>query len=308
MVMKKKLLILVKLCISVALFYWLFSKIPADQVLSSMKNANIYWLLAAVAAYSLSSFVSAWRWCHIAKNLGVELHYKRAVKLYYMGNFFNQILPSGIGGDAVKAVAIARGKDQKSASVHSVVLERLAGLGVLVAMLVFALPVIYEHFPPLAYIVALIGVGALFSLPVYFYLLKRPQILKKRKATAWIGRFFVDIEKAFVSFPKISFQLITSFTVQILSILTLYFCALSVGSDVEFVYMLCFAPLMFLLLVLPISLGGWGLREGIAVSLFAGAGVMQSSDALTMSLLVGFVVILASAPGGVFLSEFNKQK
>lgn len=305
--MKKKALVLLKLIFSFGLFYYLFQKTPVDTVLQELESANIWWLVVALGAYSLSSIISAGRWCHIAKNLEVPLTYKSALKLYYLGNFFNQILPSGIGGDAVKAVAIARGKEMKSPAVHSVLLERAAGLGVLVGILTLCSPVIYTFFPSLGYLVMMLAMAALVSVITYFVFVANINLLLKRKATAWVGRLLVDIQKAFGSLTKFAYQVTTSVLVQLLSIFCLYACARAVGADVALIHMLAFAPLMFLLLVLPVSFGGWGLREGVAVMLFAGASVMSEADALTMSLLMGAVVLVASLPGGLFLSEFRKK-
>ncbi len=305
--MKKKILVLLKLIFTLGLFYYLFQKVPVELVTEKLTSVDVFWLVIALLSYSLSSFISAARWCHIAKSLEVSLTYKSALKLYYLGNFFNQILPSGIGGDAVKAVAIARGKETKSPAVHSVLLERAAGLGVLVGILTLCFPVIYTFFPSLGYLVLMLAMGALVSVVAYFVFIANINLLLKRKVTAWIGRLLVDIQKAFGSLTKFAYQVTTSVLVQLLSVFCLYACARAVGADVAIIHMLAFAPLMFLLLVLPVSFGGWGLREGVAVMLFAGASVMSEADALTMSLLMGVVVIAASLPGGLFLSEFRKK-
>lgn len=304
--MKKLLLLSVKIIISLGLFYLLFTKVPLEEVKTQLTQVNVYWLLVAVLAYTLSTFISAWRWSAIAKSLHISLSYFSALKLYYVGSFFNQLLPSGIGGDAVKAVALAKRHAKKSAAVHSVLFERLAGLGVLIGILAVVSPVVYRFFEELAWLVWGLSAATFVGIGFFFILKDKTQMLEKRKATKWLAVLFKDVEKSFLSLSKFSFQLLTSLAVQLLSIFMLYCCARSIGVEIDFIYVLSFAPLMFLLLVLPVSLAGWGVREAVSVGLFAVSGLMSQADALTMSLLFGVMVVLASLPGGLFLFKYSK--
>lgn len=300
--MKKSLKLLLKLMVTAGLFGLLFHQVPMAEVKEKFVNIDMFYVVLGLSAYTLSTFVSALRWCHIARSLNVDLPYAKSLKLYYLGSFFNQLLPSGMGGDAVKAVALAKTSTHKTKAVHSVILERLAGLGVLLLLVaVFSLYIV-SVLPALSALLWPLLALAFCGFVVLIYVMNKPERLPQIKALSFVRKFLEDVRLSFFSSVRgFVFQFLSSLVVQMLSILVLYAAALSIGISISFMAVCALAPMLFLLLVLPISLAGWGLREGVAVSLFASAGLMTSVDALSMSLIFGVLVMLASLPGGLVL-------
>ncbi|MFC1814571.1 lysylphosphatidylglycerol synthase transmembrane domain-containing protein, partial [Thermodesulfobacteriota bacterium] len=106
-------------------------------------------ILTATAAYQLGIFVRAYRWQVLLRAQGMRTPYCRLVQLYYIGTFFNTFLPSGFGGDVVKTYELSRQTSSGASAVSTVLVDRLMGLAVLLAMALVALPFSWRYVPGL---------------------------------------------------------------------------------------------------------------------------------------------------------------
>ncbi|MGB3150256.1 MAG: lysylphosphatidylglycerol synthase transmembrane domain-containing protein, partial [Maribacter sp.] len=123
---------LLKLAISVALIYFIFTKIDIGDFVSTLKKSNPYYLIIALGLFMLSKVIAAFRLNLYFHKIDVSLNQKSNLKLYLLGMFYNLFLPGGIGGDAYKGYIVRKQFEVSTKKVISVlVLDRLSGLALL---------------------------------------------------------------------------------------------------------------------------------------------------------------------------------
>ena len=255
------------------------------------------WLLPAILIGLLQPALSAWRWRLTAGLLGVPLPFGHALREYWLGNVLNQVLPGGVAGDITRAWRHARGVDVARAAWHAVLIERTAGQVVLLCCAILTLPLALSqgaHLPPTLATPSGTGV-ALGALIVIV-----SAALLMRGARNTLGHFGRDAARALIAPRAWPLQLIASLTL-VASYLGVYVCcarALGVQTDA-----LTLVPLVCWVLVamaLPLSLAGWGIREGAAAGIWLLAG-LPVAQGVAISLLYGVVVFACALPGAWLL-------
>ena len=311
---RKALVLAVKVAVTASLFAWLFTKVPVHEVAALLVGANPYELALAVLGATSTAVVAALRWKKVAEALRLPLPYLFFLRGFFVGLWFNQLLPSGIGGDAVKAWELARVTKNTPASVKSVLLDRASGLGALVLLVALSLPTLYHLFEGrhlFGLFLLLVG-GAAIGLVFLVSAVRWRRFLYRRRHGFSLGRMLWklsrDIHRAFFASPRRFFtQLGLSLYAQLMGVVVFYLLALSLGANADFVTFVALVPPVFLMMLVPVSLAGWGVREGAVVGLFTLSGVLPATTALAVSLLYGLVSIVSALPGGVFLF-FSKER
>jgi uncharacterized membrane protein YbhN (UPF0104 family) len=300
---------LLKVLISVGALSWVLSQIPFQEVLDSIRGANGWLLGLGYLLFLLSLFVRAGRWLVLLRGLGSQVPFWRLVELYFVGSFFNAFLPSGFGGDVVRAAEVTRDVEGGTA-VGTVLVDRLSGLMVLFAMALAVLPLGAGLLPPeivwpLA-AVALVGLamsGALLQggllrrvspfldrvLPARVAALVSPTgdgpVGRVLSAVTGCGRRAVGL--ALAASLVFNSMLVGWWTV----------CGLALGLDLPLVAYITFIPVLSLALMVP-SIGGLGVREGLAPLLFGTVGVGEP-QAVALSLVVWVLNRGTGVVGGI---------
>jgi len=253
-------------------------------------------------AVLLAQFLAAsQRWRLVTAAVGTALTARKALRFFLIGAFFNQTLPSAIGGDAFRLWYAHRDGRPLGEAFAGVFVDRLSALFVIFLVMAASLPwllallgdPVARWSVSLVLACGLVAFAMLFALPLsvlgFFerWALTRPFVAVARDARrALVGRRYG---------PRIG---AASLALLALSVLAFYFAGLATGTDLGLVPCLLLTPPIIVITVLPVSLAGWGLREGAAVIGFGFAGIAQA-DALAASLLFGLLLAAVSLPGGV---------
>lgn len=253
----------------------------------------------AVALLILHCFVAGWRWRLVMRLFGPTLPLRSAIRLFFEGYFFNNALPSTIGGDGVRIWRAVRLGLPLGASVSGVLLDRVTGLTGLFILVAAGQPLLYTRIADpairLAFAAILMaGVAVIALLMLARFIPKRliPTRLHEDIDTLSAATHAAYLQPA-VSLPVLGLSVV----VHGLIVLTVYVIAIGLGLNVGLFESLVLVPAVILLSTLPVSLGGWGLREGLMVIALGLAGV-PAEAALTVSVLFGIVQIVAGLPGG----------
>src|SRR5205085_2669235 len=127
----------IKVLVSAALLYLALRKVSFSELASRINVASLVWIGLAIAALFLQIFAGALRWREISADCGAPLTTTQAVRFNLIGSFFNQTLPSSIGGDAVRLWLVARGGAGWRAATYSIFVDRGIGL-IALALIIFA--------------------------------------------------------------------------------------------------------------------------------------------------------------------------
>ncbi len=295
---KARFLLLAQWGVSIALVWFLLSKIDFEESFNALRNVNVGLLMVSVVQLALQPVLGALRWVLIVRALGGELRFGKSLQYVWIGTFFSQALPGVIGGDVVRIWLFWRDGAGHRLAINSVALGTVVmmlSLFLLVAVIQPGLVVRNESvmatwLPFLMLLAAVTGVAVLMFSD---RLLKNLYHLRPFRAVSYLS---VDARKTILHrliFPALT---VISILAYLNMSITVWLIALALGLNVSVFDCLVLVPVVILAATIPISVGGWGVREGAIVVLFATIGV-SSGHALTLSVLFGIAGILISLPG-----------
>jgi hypothetical protein len=268
----------------------------------------------AILVFIASQIISTIRWSLLLKYGGIKLPYWRLLSLYFIGMFFNNFLPTAVGGDAVKGYYLYKTSGKGGASIASIFVDRYIGFAslVLLSFIAFFLGYSYLKGTILVWLV-LSFVFLFFAASLFLWVdklhswallvLNKIKILKINEKIDIFYKALMSYKK----YPKIlAIGLGISLVLQTLNILTFYVISIGFGFTIPLVFFFLFIPLAMTVAMIPISLAGLGLREGAFVFLFAKVGV-SSAAALSLSLAWFVVVVISSLFGCVEYLRMGKD-
>lgn len=291
---------LLQVLFAVALLVLLWRFVEGEQALSLLGAADPIWLVAAFLAITLQTILSAIRWRLTAGALGLSLSRGRALREYYLAQIVNQALPGGILGDAGRAVR-SRAPAGLLVSGQAVILERAAGQLALFSVMLMALSVTLL-FPVGVDWPGWLLLGVVF-LVISFAALVIVLWFIARRSSGKTGRFLMSLQSssrlAFLPTEVLWRQVSLSVLTAVCNVAGFTFAAWAIGFQLSLLIALALVPMVLLAMLLPLTVSGWGLREGAAVLLFPLVGA-TATEGLVSSVAFGLVCLVAALPGLVF--------
>jgi uncharacterized membrane protein YbhN (UPF0104 family) len=307
---RKLSLTILRLLITAGLLWGLASRLDLAQAEEIIGRVSLPSLAAALAALLVSLLANAARWRVILAAEGPSPGLGILTKLLFVGFFFNQVLPTGIGGDAVRVWRCRRLGIALGAAVRSVLLDRASGYVVMVVIYAVSLPALLRVLSDpgeRAGLVLVLGaaLSGLLALPLMDYLPARLLQLPMAKALADLSRE----TRRLVTHPRRCTAVLgLSIATVGLIVLTYALAGDSLGVPLSFATWLLVVPPVSLIQLLPVSLAGWGVREAGMVVILAGFGV-PAAAALATSVLVGLALIVVGLPGGlIWLTDWDVSR
>ena len=294
---------LVGTCVLIGLLVWRFEGSEAPGLLIA---ANWGLIGVALLLYGLTQFISSFRWLVLLRGAGAQIEVLHLFRDYLVGMFFNNFLPTNMGGDLVKMARVHAHIKDEGAAAMSVLLARL--LGLMAMMTIGAVAVVTDGgaavpdevllAAAIASAVAVLGTALLLSGGVRALMARFGPRLRPEA----LARFFAKLVHTLANYTWMQrvtwYALALSFVVQILNLVVYVILAhaLGLGLSVGFVA-LCY-PLVTLAALLPVSIAGLGVRESIMALLFVSAGY-EPAGGISLGLAWYAVVLLCSLLGGV---------
>lgn len=298
--MRRLLSLAAKILVSATLLYFSLRGIDLSAAVERLSQIEFGWLALGVAVALIQVGLGALRWREIAGHCDAPLPFERALRYSLIGSFFNQTLPSSIGGDAVRLWLLARSAGWRAAT-YSVLVDRGIGLIALSVVILAALPWSYAlitnpsgRLALFAVSAAAFGGGAVFLLlgRIDWHWLRHWWPTRHLHAIAVIaGRALFDRRSGPILVPL-------SLSIHILAVAIAFCAARAIAAPLSFVQALLLIPPVMLVTMLPISIAGWGLREATMMVAFGYAGLAET-DGLLVSLLFGIILVIVGAIGGL---------
>jgi uncharacterized membrane protein YbhN (UPF0104 family) len=299
--MRQILLSALKILISAALLYLALRKVNLSELASRINISSLGWIALAVAVNFLQLLAGALRWCQISAECGAPLTAPQAMRFNTIGTFFNQTLPSSIGGDAVRLWLVARGGAGWRAATYSIFVDRAIGLIALAIVIVASLPWSYNLIrdPDGRSALLLVDFAALGAGLGFLLLGNLPWPFLKSwwlthhlyACSAVANRVIFNRQRG----PKIA---ALSILVHVLTVMIAWCVVQSIAAPVMFGQTFQLIPPVMLITMLPISIAGWGLREATMGLAFGYAG-LATNEGVNVSLLFGAVSFIVGAIGGL---------
>ena len=292
--------VVLRVAVSIGLLAVLAWWLDLGTVMSRLAQMRPGWVLLAVAISVVQMAVLAWRWHFTAGCLGVDLSYTAAWREYYLSIFLNQVLPGGVVGDVSRAWKQARAqtrlREPTGPAVRAVIFERLSAQVVMTTVAVaslLVLPVTVNLGSGLVLFVA--GAAAVLIVVATVVWIRR-----QSSAQSLWGQVLADLDAAHLRGPVFAAQLVSAVIVVGTYLATYVTAARAVGVDAPLpVFLPLVAPVLMTMLI-PVTVAGWGLREGAAAILWGVVG-LTAADGVLVSVAYGLLVLIGSLPGALFL-------
>jgi uncharacterized membrane protein YbhN (UPF0104 family) len=295
----KRLRGVLQVLISVVLLTLILRQVHWGEVSAALRQMHPAWLVLAWALFLLGIAVRAVRWQVLLDALGVRRPLRELTAWYFVGSFFNVILPTGFGGDAVRVVELAQDTSRPGAVLNSVLVDRYMGIMVLLAMGLAAAPAGHTKPGVLALTGGLFAAGLLAA-----WLLRRPWWAAWARGAGPWGRLVRLLHLPALADAVAPYEaratlrsLVVSLVFNLLQIAWNVAIARGLGLRLPFTTFLVFVPLTAVALLLP-AFGGLGVRELSYVGLFGSVGVAQGT-ALALSLSVYAITVASGLIGGI---------
>jgi glycosyltransferase 2 family protein len=299
--MRRIVLSTIKILISAALLYLTLRKVNFADLASRINIASLGWIGLAIAATFFQIFIGALRWREISADCDAPLTTTQAIRFNLIGTFFNQTLPSSIGGDAVRLWLVARGGAGWRAATYSIFVDRAIGLIALAIVIVASLPWSYRLIDdPHGRLALLLVDFAALAGGVGFLILGRLNWpwLKRWWATHHLHACSVIANRVIFSRERGPKLAVLSLLVHVLAVVIAWCVVRSIAAPILFGQVFQLVPPVMLLTMLPISIAGWGVREATMGLAFGYAG-LATSEGVNVSLLFGAVSFVVGAFGGL---------
>jgi uncharacterized protein (TIRG00374 family) len=310
---------LFKILLSTGLLVYLILSADTNRIIEILSNiwheGSVLYVLSAIGFFAISIFVFALRWQILLKAYGYRPSLWSLYRYYIMGLFFNNFLPTAIGGDVVRIYKIIQNTDDRNVGFASVMTERLLGMAGTLTLTMLAL--LFMSRDSESQMLLPVAGGLILAILVFFIFIFYPRfsipvnpIIDRLKIFRLGERIhkFTQVLRHNNNNKSIYWKLLfTSMIGQMLIILMTYLLSLGLALRIPMGYLFLVVPITFLISMLP-SINGLGVREGGYVFFLGKIGISKAG-ALSLSFLVVIIPLFISLFGGLlFLSERNKFK
>ncbi len=298
-----------RLAVSLALLIFLFVRLDLRSCLQMVSEAYP-WRIGVVFLMTIADrMLAAYRWFLLVRGKSTAATFPVVVRVFFISNFLGTFLPGSIGVEAIRVYGLSRATSDVALSVSSILVERVFALLALLALVLMGLA---ASPPGLPASIAPWAWGVLFFLVAGSATLMHPRL---RSTThfllpgAWLAPVRKGLNKLYASLDGFKTQprlllavMVLSVIFQMLRVATALACAWALGLEVSITHFIVIVPVVILVTMLPISIGGLGVREVSYVYLLGLAGIRPEA-ALTLSLLLYFIYTAAVLPGAWFYAR-----
>jgi hypothetical protein len=294
-----------KIAVTLALFWLIASKLDLTDIADRLRTANPFGLALATGLILFQLVLNSERWRRLLRMDHVALPYRLCYRFYLEAMFFNQALPGSVGGDVMRVYRVRPFCASVSQALTSVLMDRITGLIGLCGIIAIGLPMLIQrtHDSSILTGFLMIGLAGIVGIGVVI-------LIARQSEHGWGGKvrgFAVRLSRVFVRLirhpreatPILLLALGTHLTI----VLTAYISAQALGLPFTVWDCLIIVPTSILIATLPISLGGWGVREGAMAAGFALIGG-DAGGAVALSIVIGLEILVVGLIGGIvwFLS------
>ena len=300
---------ILKILVTTFILIFLFQKIGISSAIDKLYLCDFKFILIASLLVLFAIFTNSLRSYKISRTLKINISYFQSIKFIFIGQFFNQILPSSVGGDSIRIWLTHKNKKNNSLSksTSSILCDRASGLLISCFLPFFSIIFFYKSVGH--------GLNYFFNTALFFSSIVIVTYLFLFFYTSRVSKFFKKISFLNLIFKDLRFVLffskdkilifILSVIMQLLGCFTYVLIARSINVTLSIYDAFIVIPLISIISTIPLSLAGWGVREGAAIFIMKYCAI-SNGDALTISIIFGILQIFSSIPG-LILFTFKKN-
>jgi len=304
----------IKIAITLGLLAVLVRGTDLVQIGGAVRNVSWMPMTTAIVILLLLSLAQASRWQAILQALGTHVRYRAVWVMVLIGFFFSQLLPTSIGGDVARVWKLRQAGAPMSRALNSVVLDRITALIAAALITVAGAGLLFALFPGpvMRYMVIGTALATISGLAVLLLVDRMPRAqhllehLPGKRLGPLIAGTVGDARAALLDPRTLSLTITLSCLTHIAVSCTVWLIATDIGAQVDVLSCVVLVPLVILVSMLPVSIAGWGVREG-AMMVALGAVGVDRATALTTSVLFGLALAATGIPGGLLWLRGRKH-
>jgi uncharacterized protein (TIRG00374 family) len=299
--MRRPLLMLAKATISILLLYFSLHSVDVGALGARLSRLESGWIFLALLVLTFQVMLLAVRWRSISAACSASLPFISALQISFIATFFNQVLPSTVGGDSMRIWLFARKGAGWARATYSVLIDRIAGVFVLALIVIACLPFTFSliHDPIARAVLLVIGIGVITGTLVFVLIGQRfRQLFDRWMLTRHLAAAARISAALCSSRSDAAIVFACSVAIHLITAAAAWCCAKAIASPVSFAQILFLMPPVLLIATLPVSIAGWGVRESSFMFAFAHAGLAQT-DGLVISILFGAASFVVGMAGGI---------
>ena len=296
----------IRLLVTAAILWYLSTRIDMPRAVAAVVAVDPWFLAAVLGLVAVDRLVMILRWILLLRGSGLMINAGKAARIFLVSSFVGSFLPAGVGADAARAYGLSRSDAEASEALASVLVDRVLGILSLMAMAIFgAIMVTSLAGASGAGNVtwqAAAGVLALVLACVAAFWGDRilRAVTPSHLHDGPIARRLLRVSDAISRYRGrggvLAHVMVWSLAVQVLRILQAYLLGLGLGISVPFRFYLFFMPIGLLMLLIPISVSGFGLPQGVIVWLMRPMGV-PDEQSFALSTLIVLTGLAGNLPG-----------
>jgi glycosyltransferase 2 family protein len=301
---------IIRAILSISIIGALVYHIGSGEIVGRLHTVTWEALAGATLVLATSVFFVTPRWSVILSVLGLRISWRALIGSVFLGFLFNQLLPTAIGGDVLRTWRAKQLGAPWEISIYSVLLDRATGVlfSLLGAAALLPVATFHQGQAQLGWVVAavagLLGIG-LIIMWAFSLFRHKPIPLFMGFHAALVGLH--DSIWKFAKRPGAVLAIIVLAGLnQMLPVAAIFICAKAVGVSLPASDIALITFISTLAATIPISVAGWGIREGTLVYLFGLYGI-RADTAFAVSILYGFALTLSSAPGAFFIWRMGSK-
>ena len=301
----------VRLIITAAILAYLLRSIDLGAAVHAMLRVNPWWFAFTLLLVAIDRVVMAIRWLLLLRAAGVDIRAASALRIFLTSSFVGSFLPAGVGADAARAYEVASRTSRGSQAVASVGIDRVLGLVAIAILGIAGLAGWAQHVEPQLRVrlMAAAALGGAATLAIFWVdKVARACLPARWHGTRWGWRVLRlgDAIGAYRQHPKVLLQVTAlSIAVQLVRVFQGYGLGRGLGIQVDLAYYLVFMPVAMLVLLLPVSISGFGLPQAAIVWLLRPVGV-PDAESLALSTLLIVIGIIGNLPGALLYAVRKK--
>lgn len=306
--MKSKLKVVIKTAVSLGLLVLVFNFIDLNQAWTRFQHLSWTFVVFALLYYTGCQWLSCLRWQVILRATGNFVPIGYLLSSYFAGMFVTIFLPGSFGGDVYRIYRVNQKIKDPEVALASVFLERFTGLAAIFALALLGLPPAFRIVGRWDIILLFLTCAGVIS--GGFLLIVSPRLLiwaepwleklHLNGVAARIAKIQIILRKFIQHRQALALAMGISIIIQLGIIYYQYLLAQQLNISISYLELLVFTPISIVITLLPISLGGLGVQEGLWAYLFTRVG-STAEQAVSLSLTFTMLGWLLSLPGGVIL-------
>ena len=297
---------LFRIVISVLLLLLLIRAIDMTQLGHLISRARWSYLIGACFVLIIERILMIFRWIILLDTKKIKVPIIRIIKIYFLSSFVGMFLPSSVAIDTVRAYSLSKYTLNPTESISSIVVDRMMGMIALLCFALFGVIFFYGEFVSRNLFLFVLFMVLIFIVAIWAFQNKMVRIRVSKFLQRGDSNIIFDtVHKLYHSITdykvhrnSILVLLILALIVQGLRIFLAYYIALSLSLNYLIIYFIIFIPLIGIVNLIPISVGGIGVQEGAFMYFFSQIG-MSNSEAFTLSVLLHILIIIFVLPGGI---------